>query len=896
MTAAERAQRVADIVEEALERESAEQASFLASACDGDAGLQAEVESLLGFRAQAETFIEQPAIETNADLLIDDAGAFKPGDNVGQYRVRSLIGEGGMGEVYLAEDTSLGREVAIKLVKRGFGRANLIRHFHHEERILAALNHPNIARLYGAGVADDGSPYFVMEYVAGQRLDHYCDERKLGVRERLQIFQKICSAVAYAHQHLIIHRDLKPANIRVTSEGEPKLLDFGIARLLEDEGAAQLGQTVTLAGAMTPEYASPEQVRGETMTTASDVYSLGVVLYELLTGRKPYRLTSHSAEEVTRAITTQSPVRPSVAVAERARQVPPVSPSAIANPKLLRGDLDNIVLMALRKEPERRYATVGRFADDIRRHLEARPVAARGDSWGYRANRFIARNRVAAAAAVLIALSLVGGIVATTWQAQVAARERDRAQRRFADVRHLSNALLFEIAPKIERLEGSIDARQSLVRRALEYLDSLAQESSGDPGLQGELAAAYEKIGDLQGAPRKPNLNDFPGAIASYEKARKIRAELREKSPADADNLKQLAANHSAASSIRWTAGDVTGALADAQQAIELYEGLLRKAPQSTELRAATAEARLNLAHVLYYNDRLAEVYPPVRASIESLETLTQADRENVQAAALLGRAYTLHAMTLSWDGKQQEGEAEMAKAFDVGQALAVRHSNDNVVRQALLNTLVEGAQLYEEVDSPRSYELMQQALPLAAKSIEVDAANVQARQTLAKAHSKLGVICVHLQKNDEAVLHLDKATAMLAELQRLDPKSRAYRHDIARVLTSLGRAKHQQKNFDDALASYEQAKVIFEDDAQADASNVFAARKLATLHSNIGDTYREIAAAGTDRSRNARAAGDHYRTALDILLRLQANNTLTEFDRQSIQQLQQAAAALPLR
>ena len=235
MSTADRAQRVAEIVEEALERDPADYAAFLHQACDGDASLRAEVESLLGFRAQAQTFIEQPAIETNAELLADADGELNPGENVGPYRILSLLGEGGMGEVYLADDTSLGRQVAIKLVKRGPGRASLIRHFHHEERILAGLNHPNIARLYGAGLTEDGTSYFVMEYVAGERLDQYCDERKLGVTERLQIFQKICSAVAYAHQHLVIHRDLKPANIRVTPEGEPKLLDFGIARLLARE-------------------------------------------------------------------------------------------------------------------------------------------------------------------------------------------------------------------------------------------------------------------------------------------------------------------------------------------------------------------------------------------------------------------------------------------------------------------------------------------------------------------------------------------------------------------------------------------------------------------------------------------------------------------------------------
>ena len=519
MSTATRAQRVAEIVEEALERAPGDCASYLDHACDGDAVIRSEVESLLGFRAQAVSFIEQPAIEMNAELLAEESCELNPGDEVGPYRILSLLGEGGMGEVYLADDTSLGRKVAIKLVKRGFGRANLLRHFRHEERILAALNHPNIARLYGAGATNDGVPYFVMEYVAGERLDQYCDERRLPLQERLQLFRKICSAVAYAYRHLIIHRDLKPANIRVTSEGEPKLLDFGIAKLLESDDTRMLGQSVTLAGAMTPEYASPEQIRGEPMTTASDVYSLGVVLYELLTGRKPYRLTSNSAGEISSAITTESPLRPSQAVAERARQIPPVSPSEIANPKLLRGDLDNIVLMALRKEPERRYSSVGQLAEDIRRHLEGLPVVARKDTIGYRGAKFIRRHRVSVAAGAIVLLSLVGGIVATSWQARRAEEQRARAERRFSEVRRLANALVFDLHAAIENLPGSTAARELLIRHALEYLDSLARESQDDASLQRELASAYLRIGSAQGNPNNPNLGDTAGAMRSYGEA-----------------------------------------------------------------------------------------------------------------------------------------------------------------------------------------------------------------------------------------------------------------------------------------------------------------------------------------------------------------------------------------
>ena len=286
--------RVEEVFLLALEQAGENRAGFVKSECVGDASSQEEVEAMLRSHEQAGDFMEQPAYQMNAQLLDDETGALKIGEALGDYRILSLLGEGGMGEVYLAEDATLGRKVALKLVKSGLGRANLLRHFRREEKILAGLTHPNIARLYGGAVTPDGIPYFVMEYVEGERLDRYCDARKLKLPERLQLFRKICSAVSYAHQHLVIHRDIKPANIRVTAEGEPKLLDFGIAKLIDPQTDSIGEATMTLQRVMTPEYASPEQVRGEEVTTASDIYSLGVVLYELLTGQRPYRIKTRS--------------------------------------------------------------------------------------------------------------------------------------------------------------------------------------------------------------------------------------------------------------------------------------------------------------------------------------------------------------------------------------------------------------------------------------------------------------------------------------------------------------------------------------------------------------------------------------------------------------------------
>ena len=359
----QRAQRLAELVKSAVECEPEARPAFLDDECRSDPAMRAEIESLLQQQEGASRFIESPALHLVAKSFMRE-GAFRAGQTIGDYEIISLIGSGGMGEVYLAEDGQLHRKVALKLVRRGMDSEDIIRHFKREEHLLASLNHPNIAQLYGSGVSVDGIPFFAMEYVEGQRLDEYCDERGLGTKERLQLFRKVCSAVTYAHQRLVIHRDLKPANIRVTAAGEPKLLDFGIAKLLDSENAPSRGQTLTLQGVMTPEYASPEQVRGESMTTASDVYSLGVVLYKLLTGQSPYRTKTNRPDEIVRAIIEQEPTRPSTAIRGASFQLAGNRnlESCATNPKSLRGDLDNIVLMAMRKELSRRYSSVGQFS------------------------------------------------------------------------------------------------------------------------------------------------------------------------------------------------------------------------------------------------------------------------------------------------------------------------------------------------------------------------------------------------------------------------------------------------------------------------------------------------------------------------------------------------------
>jgi eukaryotic-like serine/threonine-protein kinase len=520
----EQSERVAELVDAALQREPAERPAFLDEACRETPDLRAEVDSLLAFQIQARDFIETPAYEWAGEDVLDQIGEFRIGQTFGDYKIVALLAEGGMGEVYLAQDTALDRKVAIKLIKTGLGTASFVRHFRNEQRILAGLNHPNIARLYDAAITSDGLPYFVMEYVEGTRIDDFCRDNELSLRDRLELFLKACAAVGFAHRHLIIHRDLKPANIRVTPEGEPKLLDFGIAKLLDPETAGMVEQTMTLQALMTPDYASPEQVRGETMTTASDVYSLGVVLYELLTGQRPHRLTSRRPDEIARAIQEEEATKPSTAVAKCDGK------SEIENrrSKLLKGDLDNIVLKAIRKEPDRRYQSVRQFSDDIRRHLEGLPVTARKDTLRYRASKFVARNRLAVAAAAAVMFAILGGLFVSLYQTKKAREQRDLAQQQKIRAERInqflhrtlsfSNQSLTSVSPVAQRKDVTVNemldqiapqigtelADQPEVRAQVLHTIGAAYASQGrydaaEKNL-GEVLKLYNQLGQLENA------------------------------------------------------------------------------------------------------------------------------------------------------------------------------------------------------------------------------------------------------------------------------------------------------------------------------------------------------------------------------------------------------------
>ncbi|HEU0178664.1 MAG TPA: serine/threonine-protein kinase [Blastocatellia bacterium] len=482
----ERWQRIEELFGALVDHPAAERDNYLARVCNGDEELRLEVLSLLA-RDTSEDFIMDPIASAALSFTAKPKDDLT-GERVGSYRVTRLIGRGGMGAVYEAErdDEQFLQQVAIKIIKRGMDTDFVRDRFLRERQILASLDHPHIARLFDGGATPTGLPYFVMEFVAGEPITSYCRRSQLSVNEKLKLFRKVCSAVQHAHQRLVIHRDLKPSNILITEDGEPKLLDFGIAKLVSPDGSQPYTRTETALRLMTPEYASPEQARGQAIATTTDVYSLGVVLYELLTERRPHEFKTSSPAEIERAICDTEIDEPSKVVGQMTG-----APTRLA--RALEGDLDNITLMAMRKEPERRYQSVEQFSEDIRRYLAGMPVAARKDTFGYRAGKFVRRHKAGVAILALVAILAVAMAV----QAARIARERDRANQAVATAQAVEQSLvaMFEVADPGKARGNVITARELLDQGAEKVLRELKDQPAVQAKLLDTIGQLYQSIG-----------------------------------------------------------------------------------------------------------------------------------------------------------------------------------------------------------------------------------------------------------------------------------------------------------------------------------------------------------------------------------------------------------------
>lgn len=846
--------KVEELFHRAQECHLDERSAFLEQACAGNEALRDEVASLLSNPDEMARFLEVPAVKLAAEALAAHYSDSPIGRRIGAYQLAEEIGRGGMGAVYRAVrvDGQYQQQVAIKLVKRGMDTEWIVRHFRAERQILASLQHPNITRLLDGGTTEDGRPYFVMEYIEGRPLDEFCDSRRLPVTARLKLFRTVCSAVHYAHQRLVVHRDLKPSNILVTEEGAPKLLDFGIAKILSDRPAEP---AATILPMLTPDYASPEQVRGEPVTTASDVYALGVVLYELLSGHRPYRFQTQTAEEMVRVVCEREPEKPSAAVT-RTEEVPgadgglrTITPESVRatrkeNPGKLRhrlaGDLDKIVLKAIRKEPERRYSSVDQFSDDIGRYLGGLPVIARKDTLGYRGAKYLRRHKAGVAAAGLLVMSLAAGMFAALWQARV-------ADRRFQDVRRLANAVVFEFHDAIQDLPGSTPARLLLVKRALEYLDSLAREAHGDVDLQRELAAAYEKMGDVQGRWGKANLGDPAGALASYRKALAIRQAMTQ-------------------------------------------------TPGNPQLRRELARAYSNAAAVLESTNQTGAALESYRRAMAIREALAAGDRSNIGLQKDLAISHLEVAGALDQGGDRVAALADYRKALPLFEAVSNRNPKDQADRRnvALAHKKLGAILFYQ--DLTESLEHYRKAAVIEEAVCAESPMNADARLDLSFTYCDTGLVLRKSGDRAGALESYRKALAIRENLAAADPQNQRARGALASVCYRMGQLEADLGETAAGLRSARRALSMIEERATARGATAEQQAELAAAHASVGYVLGVMAmqrgSSSGRRAQSWREARDSYQRAVDIFVRLRKSGTLSGYRTPDLESAQRELAA----
>ena len=723
------------IFAEAVERSPADRAAYVAQVCAPDSPLYREVVSLLeNHHGTAETFFEPPP-----SVILSPVPDPMVGRRIGAYHILRRIGAGGMGAVYLAEraDEQFRKLVALKIVRPEVLNEQAFRRFQNERQTLAVLDHPNIIRLLDGGTTEDGVPYLVTEHVAGEPIDSYCTGARLTVAERLVLFRTVLGAVHYAHQNLVVHRDLKPANILVTAGAVPKLLDFGIAKLLRPEYSAQaMGLTRSAMQPMTPDFASPEQVRGLPITTASDIYSLGVILYCLLAGRHPFEDQRRTAFELGHAICETDPERPSKFAA---RAETPAKSAA----RTLRGDLDTIVLKAMRREPRHRYASVEHFAEDIRRYLEGFPVAARQAGVWYKASKFVSRHKLSTAGVAL----LTAGLAMTS---ALAVEQYRTASRRFTELRQFSDFVINNLDKALR--DGSTPARKLMAEQGVEYLDKLARERGSDRSIMRDLVNGYIHMGDVEGNLYGASLGDTAGAEQAYRKALALAEELVRTEPSNPNDKSQLV---TALQSL----GETLAASGNRPEAMHYYDEVQRILEAERDAATPTDAARYETAnlwldmgstrlqlsdpagaldsfrHALQAAERLSQTYPN-RANIIAL-LREQAAIAAARTGNPTGAEESLRESIAIYQGRKPSPKARrtLAKAYkNLAEVQQLNgHSKDALasIRQSL-----RGSEELLASDSKNTqYRIdLQQALMMAIDLLNANGLTAEARAQTVRA------------------------------------------------------------------------------------------------------------------------------------------------------------------
>jgi len=898
-------QKVKGILEKALDKSPDSRSIYLDDVCGADENLRCEVENLLEFEQIESDVLEQEAVSA----VFENGLASKNliGKQIGNYKIISELGIGGMGAVFHATraDGEFSQTAALKLIKRGMDSDAVLRRFINERQILASLEHPNIARLIDGGTTVDGLPFFVMEYVEGTSVLEFADRENLDLEEKLELFRQICAAVSYAHQNLVIHRDLKPSNILITKDGVVKLLDFGIAKLLKSDDE---NQTATRNFVFTPEYASPEQLRGEKLTTATDIYSLGVILYELLTGNRPYKTESKNISDIIKAVCETQPERPSSVVsgAERwsvsgqtsknkeqktkdeEQQTNPKS--KIQNPKSLRGDLDNIILKSLRKEPERRYSSVEQFSEDIRRHLEGLPVTASRDTLNYRVRKFVARNRVAVASAAVVILVLIGGVVGTSWQAVRAEKmraeaetERARAERRLENLRNISNSLVSEIERAIRDLPGSLPARKLLLDRAVQQLDALATDADGNTDLQLELVWAYQNLGMLPDKKLSESQKILEKAVALTEK-------ILAAQPADPKVRERLAMLYLDMIYNSRLRGDVNYTLEYNKRAVAIMDEILRETSGAPEFQDGFWTVYYHYALTMQQLGRAPETIETARKILPAAESAYRDGAQETDKYDYL-KPHLTHAAIgygLNYSGDYKAAIQEFEKALAACQAEMIKRPDANILHRDEANIRLQLSSALEETgDFPAAYKHAVAALATREKLAKDNLKDINFQIALADSELFLGMMLTRRNQMQTVAPRIRRALDTYEKIIALDADRMQVKILAARARAALGQALVLTGQVSEGLSYLRQTLEFYE-----------ASGAAATLDAHLKRHYAEAlaqtaAAVIKLNPENSAEARDLYHRSYDLWRDLEQRNVIRQTDLKQLENSSQALSKL---
>jgi tetratricopeptide (TPR) repeat protein len=739
---------ITELFGRAIELRGEERRIFLAGVRAEDPAIARELACLLDEHERPGEFLTP--LEVTAPLITDLSGT-----NIGEYLLVRLLGSGGMGAVYLAErsDGAFTKQVAAKVLSPAFFHAQ--ERFQQEREFLARLDHPNITRLLDGGKTPGGVPYLIVEHVEGVPIDRYCDDHNLSLDDRLHLLVQVCAGIAHAHQHLIIHGDVKPENILVTRDGIVKVLDFGVATLRD--GA----RNTAVHRAATPAYSSPEQLSGGPVTTASDVYAIGVLAHKLLTGSLPYQLRSNELGEIIHAVLHSDPALAST------------TPGLARNrARRLRGDLDCILRRAIAKDPADRFTTAQQLADDIERYRAGFPIRARPDTISYRFRKFIGRYQLASALAGLTVVCLILGIAISLWQARV-------ARRRFEDLRQFAHAIVFDVNDSLSTIPGTTAARKLVVETALRYLDRLAGEDLSDPQLREELASAYLRIGNVQGGAFLANLGDSAGAMESFRKA--IAAAGTGTTP----GLKRVAIE--AHISAAFLARDPVLSLPDFDAAIRSAESQLAMNPDDVSMLRLITDAFGGRATVDHITDRVGDEDRDSRQEIEfSRHALQIAPTWRNELA--LAEAKAQHALALEQKTDYVGALDELRQVRSILESLMRRNPGNQVIVRSLADKRSRAGSILVAMGRPvEATAEIEDAMSLLAPLVTADQVNVQYRGDLAYSWYRLGET-MRAQRDVERALELhQRALVVRRERVARDPDFAFIRWELSRSLNATG-------------------------------------------------------------------------------------------------------------